>query len=519
MPDGGKLPGRPTGADVVRHRRLAAAALILALLAAAAARFLWLDAKPLWNDEAFGLRTAMLPLDQLVASIALDVHPPLYYALLRGWLLLVPGDATGRHLSALVGLVALPATWLLAREVIGGLRAAGAVALCAILPLYVSWAQISRGYALLLACSMLALLAAARILALLEATPAPAARGRLLAWGALYAVAAAAALWTHNIAVFLLLGINAAAGWRLLAGQLGGIRGVLAWSLCQLAAIVLWAPWVPSLLAQSTRLGLAHFVVTAGGMVHRTAELFGGFMLWKLGALAGGIGLAAALLGLARIDRRGAAAQVVVAGIVVPILACVGLFFAGKPAFGYSILNLIWIPALLAILVAANLRRPRGAGALLGLALVAAFAVLVGRGLSNWYATPNPGWEAMAARLAEVARPGDAILAQTTLVPGPAAVARGEVPLHALQLHWTRLRGDAALPPLALPPDEDEAALRRWMEAQQRIWVPHTLPTPESNLAMRAIALARQQPAQWRVTEETIERLGLARLDRVTEAR
>lgn len=494
-------------------------AVVGALLLAVAARLHNAGAKPLWNDEAFSLRIAMQPLADVVASIAQDVHPPLYYALLHGWLALVPGDATGRHLSVLAGCAALGVAWLFARRVVSPLQAASAAALCAILPLHVSWSQISRGYALLLLCSMLALHAAAEVLRLLDAPPGRRDGRRLVGYGALYAVAAAGALWTHNIAVFLLLGINAAAGWRLLTRQLHGIGAVLGWSLCQLGAALFWAPWLPSLLVQSGRLGWQHFAVSFPGMLERALGLFGGFMLWKLGLLAGGIGLAAALLGATRLHRRNAHAQVAVAATVVPILACVLLFLAGKPAFGYSILNLIWIPALLAVLISANLRWPAAGDRLrplLGAALALAFVLVNARGLSNWYATPNPDWNAVAARLAGAAAPGDAIVAQTALTPDAAAGARGEVPLHALHLRWEGLRrADPGLPVPGLPPSGDDAALHAWMMAQPRLWVPVSVPMPEETLAMRVVALAERQPEAWRVTREAIGRLGLARIERV----
>lgn len=498
----------------------AAAAAVAAVLLALAVRLLWLDGKALWNDEAYSLRVALQPAPEVVSAIAADVHPPLYYLLLHLWLTIAPGDGTGRMLSALAGTAAVAVAWLLARRLLSWPQAAFAAALCAILPFYVSWAQISRGYAVLLLASLVALLAAGEVLRRLERGAAPAGGAGLAGWAAAYVLGGAAALWTHNVGAFLLLGINAAAFWRLLAGQLRGVRPLLVWSACQVAILLLWAPWVPTVLEQSGRFGSDHFVVTGMEVARRIGMLFGDFMLWKLGGIAAAIGLAGAAFGAMRLDLRAAHAQVALAAILVPIGACVLLFLTGRPALGYSVANLIWIPALAAILLAATLRRPaRGAaaGAWVGIALAVGFVALTGRGLQNWYASPNPAWDRIAARLVEEVRPGDAILATTLLTADPGAP--GDVPMHALALYLDRARAARPQVPAPVRPDPaaGEAELLRWMEGHRRLWVPRFVPMPDATPAMRVVALAERDPARWRVTHEPVQRLGLTRIERLGE--
>ena len=71
---------------------------------------LLLRPEPLWYDETFSVLVARLPLDRLFAATAGDVHPPLYYLLLKGWLALWPAaplELWARALSLLFSLIAL----------------------------------------------------------------------------------------------------------------------------------------------------------------------------------------------------------------------------------------------------------------------------------------------------------------------------------------------------------------------------------------------------------------------------
>jgi uncharacterized membrane protein len=53
----------------------------------AAVLFSWdLGAKSLWIDEAVSWDMAVSSIPQLFARIPNDVHPPVYYLLLRGWI-------------------------------------------------------------------------------------------------------------------------------------------------------------------------------------------------------------------------------------------------------------------------------------------------------------------------------------------------------------------------------------------------------------------------------------------------
>src|SRR3989338_9184092 len=52
----------------------------------------------LWHDEAFSALLIRMPFSEMMTRIALDVHPPFYYWLLRFW-----ADIFGHQLSSLRG--------------------------------------------------------------------------------------------------------------------------------------------------------------------------------------------------------------------------------------------------------------------------------------------------------------------------------------------------------------------------------------------------------------------------------
>ncbi len=108
-------PGAPTDGDPHqpetsqppsdRHRvpwpLVAPAALVATGLAL---RLIALGRSSLWYDEAFSWHLCRLPLSRMLAKIASDVHPPLFYAALRAWIVLFGDSVVAmRILSALAG--------------------------------------------------------------------------------------------------------------------------------------------------------------------------------------------------------------------------------------------------------------------------------------------------------------------------------------------------------------------------------------------------------------------------------
>ena len=105
--------------------------LIAALtLAGLLLRSLRLEAPPLWWDEGYSVYFATEPLSRMVWLTARDIHPPLYYALLHGWI--APwqnaAPATDRWLSVLLGVAGLPSIYWVGRTFYPARRAVAVVA-------------------------------------------------------------------------------------------------------------------------------------------------------------------------------------------------------------------------------------------------------------------------------------------------------------------------------------------------------------------------------------------------------
>ncbi len=91
-------------------------AVVIILLLATFLRFHNLDAQSFWNDEGNSARLSERSFQLIIEGTASDIHPPLYYLLLRGWRELVGESEFGlRSLSAFAGLVVVAGTLALAK--------------------------------------------------------------------------------------------------------------------------------------------------------------------------------------------------------------------------------------------------------------------------------------------------------------------------------------------------------------------------------------------------------------------
>ncbi|MFJ2479370.1 glycosyltransferase family 39 protein [Pseudomonas sp. NPDC087598] len=214
--------------------------LLPIMLLAAAVRFYDLTAAAIWGDEGSSLLLARYSLGGIWHHAAFDVHPPLYFMLLHGWIeLFGDGIFALRCLSALAGIAAVGlGVWLVDRL---ATRRAALIAgvLLALLPTAVRYSQEVRMY------SLLGLLLIAATLALVYWIRRP-QRHRYLVF---YALLMTAALYTHYFAVlaalchWIYLGvIRVQRGYRFRHIQRA------SWWLANLAIVVLYLPWLPNLL-------------------------------------------------------------------------------------------------------------------------------------------------------------------------------------------------------------------------------------------------------------------------------
>ncbi len=126
-----------------------AAAIIFVI--AAEARFLGLDIRSLWFDEAFSVDLATKPVWAVLRFLPYnDTHPPLYYVLLGAWIHVFGSSETAvRSLSALAGFLMVPLLYAFARRLVDRDVALVAAALLAGSAFATVAAQEARMYPLL----------------------------------------------------------------------------------------------------------------------------------------------------------------------------------------------------------------------------------------------------------------------------------------------------------------------------------------------------------------------------------
>ncbi len=211
--------------------------------------------KPLWYDEAFsvlfaskGLRAMLQGSISAQSSLASDVHPPLYYAVLSGWQLIFgEGPASARMLSVLLGMGVLTVASLLAQRLFGGRLGLVAGWLLALSPFQVHYAQEVRMYVLL---ALLLLTASYFYWDMLDSA-------RRWSWVG-FGLCAALAQYTHNLAVLYLLPLSATGlflrDWRVLRQTAAG--GLLA--------LAIYSPWLVTLIAQLASIERSYWIPPPG---------------------------------------------------------------------------------------------------------------------------------------------------------------------------------------------------------------------------------------------------------------
>jgi len=157
-----------------------------------ALRVYHLDSPPLRWDEGWSLGLASLPWGEINRITALDVHPPLYYYLLKPWLVLGKGEFWVRYFSVLMGTLAIPLAGAMGRAWRGRETGMLAAFYTAIAPILVYYAQVTRMFAL--AVALIALAGYGLLRALSDGK-----RGYWLC----FVLASAAALYTFYYAAFI----------------------------------------------------------------------------------------------------------------------------------------------------------------------------------------------------------------------------------------------------------------------------------------------------------------------------
>ncbi|GAB4539474.1 MAG: hypothetical protein Kow0063_28350 [Anaerolineae bacterium] len=108
-----------------------------------------LDFQPLWGDEGWSFYFASMSLGEMIRLTAEDIHPPLYYILLGGWLrLLGRGPEVARFLSLLFGVALVPLAYRVASRLYDHTAGLATAALVTLSPFAIYYSQEVRMYGL-----------------------------------------------------------------------------------------------------------------------------------------------------------------------------------------------------------------------------------------------------------------------------------------------------------------------------------------------------------------------------------
>ena len=124
--------------------------LLIILIIATVLRLYNLTAISLWHDEAFSALLVKYNLSEMMYRIALDVHPPFYYLVLRCWDLFFGNSLFSiRMFSVLFGILIVLGVYLLVKEIFKNNRLAlFACLIVAVNPFQIQYASEARMYTL-----------------------------------------------------------------------------------------------------------------------------------------------------------------------------------------------------------------------------------------------------------------------------------------------------------------------------------------------------------------------------------
>jgi 4-amino-4-deoxy-L-arabinose transferase-like glycosyltransferase len=231
------------------HLSWKATGILLLTLLAFGLRLYGMDFQPLWGDEGWSFYFASMSLGEMIRLTAQDIHPPLYYVLLSGWLRLVGSTPeTARFLSILFGTLLVPVSYRVATRLFDRTVAVATVGLVALAPLAIYYSQEVRMYGLVTLLGLASVYFFSQQLAYgrwptnhQDASSQKKGAQAWHVWG--YVLTTVAALYTMYYAAFIPL------FQLILFGALNRGRKFRTWiahpfirSLC--AVILLYLPWV-----------------------------------------------------------------------------------------------------------------------------------------------------------------------------------------------------------------------------------------------------------------------------------
>lgn len=203
--------------------------VIFILLVGTFIRFYKISALSIWTDEGISVKLAKSSLANIVAYSAADVHPPLYYIVLKYWIFIFGSNEIAiRSLSAILGSISLLLIYAIARYIFNSQVAILTTSISAISPFLIWYSQETRAYSLLLMLTLALTYVFIRYLRSGWSLMIP------------YFFVAVAAIYTHYYAIWIIIAHNAYIlfNWR------SSIKKLRMWILAQLLIGISFLPWL-----------------------------------------------------------------------------------------------------------------------------------------------------------------------------------------------------------------------------------------------------------------------------------
>lgn len=197
----------------------------------------------IWFDEAFGAYLIRFDFWDIARYTASDVHPPVYYWLLKIWSYLFGNSEFAlRSMSVLCMAVAIFFGFVLVKRLFNRQAAWTSLVFMVLAPMLIRYSQEIRMYALV---SAIALAATYTLVVAMESK-------RKLPW-IIYGLLVGLGMWTHYFSALIWLSHWAWRAWTLRgAGQKKFARLFFTkeWILAHVIAVGFFLPWMPALIHQ-----------------------------------------------------------------------------------------------------------------------------------------------------------------------------------------------------------------------------------------------------------------------------
>lgn len=209
--------------------------------------FHMISASSIWFDEAFSAYIAQFNLLDIARYTATDVHPPLYYWLLKGWTeLFGTTELALRSMSLFFGATSVSVGFMLVRRLFGRRAAWVSLLFLVLSPMLIRYSQEARMYTL---ATTIALSATYVLVRAMQSK-------RRSLW-VLYGVLVSLGMWTHYFTALVWLAHWA--WWAIVVAQTGA-RGkqfmseffTKNWIIAHVVAVGLFLPWLPAMFIQLT---------------------------------------------------------------------------------------------------------------------------------------------------------------------------------------------------------------------------------------------------------------------------